>query len=84
MMFKVFTVYDSKAECYLPPIYVKSKGEVIRSIGELANNPEHNFGKYPEDYTLFEVGSWNDNDCKFDLLSTPNSMGVILEFKREK
>ena len=50
---------------------MKSKGEAIRAITAHVNDPEHNFCKYAEDFTLFELGSWDDSNCIFDLLKTP-------------
>lgn len=77
---KVFTVYDSKAEGYMNPFYVKSRGEAIRSFTEIANDKSHQIGKYPADFTLFELGEWDENTSKFTLHSTPTSIGLALDF----
>lgn len=81
MMLKVFGIYDSKAEAYLSPFFMKSKGEAIRALSNHVNDPQHNFCKYAEDFTLFELGTWNDSNAKFELLNTPHSVGVLIEFK---
>lgn len=83
MILRVFAIYDSKAEAYLPPFTMKSKGEAIRALSGLVNDAQHNFCKYAEDFTLFDIGSWDDTSCKYDLLSTPHSLGVLLEFKKD-
>ena len=83
MLLKVFGIYDSKAEAYLQPFFMKSKGEAIRALTALVNDKDHNFGKYSEDFTLFELGSWNDANATFEMLHTPHSMGVLMEFKKE-
>nr|WAE43877.1 MAG: nonstructural protein [Microviridae sp.] len=82
MIVKVFGIYDSKAEAYLQPFFMKSAGEAIRAITDLVNDDKHNFGKYSADYTLFQLGSFDDATAKFDMLLTPHSLGVLLEFKR--
>jgi len=82
MILKVFGIYDSKAEAYLSPFMMKSKGEAIRAIQNHIEDKEHNFHKYAEDFTLFELGSWDDQTAKYELHSTPKSMGVFIEFKR--
>lgn len=82
MLVKVFGIYDSKAEAYLPPFFMKSKGEAIRAITAHVSDPQHNFCKYAEDFTLFELGSWDDSTGVFTLLNAPHSLGVLLEFKR--
>lgn len=82
MLMKVFTVYDSKVEAYLPPLFYKSRGEFLRAFTEAVSDPKSNLGKYPGDYTAFEVGTWDDSNCKFTLHVTPESLGVGVEFVR--
>ncbi|QGH72845.1 MAG: DNA binding protein [Microviridae sp. ctjyu33] len=82
MILKVFTVYDSKVEAFLPPFFMKSKGEAVRGFTEVCNDSKSNFFKYPEDYTLFEVGSFDDATGKFDLHKTLVSIGLGVEFKK--
>ena len=62
---------------------MKSKGEAIRAITAHVNDSQHNFCKYAEDFTLFELGSWDDSNCIFDLLKTPYSLGVLIEFRKD-
>lgn len=81
-MLKMFTVYDSKVNAYLNPIFLRSKGEAIRVFTETVNSSDHMIAKNPEDYTLFELGSWDECSCKFVLNSTPISVGLALEFVR--
>ena len=82
MLMKIYSVYDSKVEAYLPPLFYKSKGEFLRAFAEAANDVKSNIGKYPADYTAFELGSWDDSSSSFDLHKTPLSLGVALEFVR--
>lgn len=82
MIFKVFAIFDSKVEAYLQPFLLKSKGEAIRAITALCDDPQHNFSKYASDFTLFDLGTWDDATAKFDLLITPYSLGVLQEFKK--
>lgn len=80
MLLKVFTVYDSKAEAYLQPFYGKSRGEALRSFIEAANDKQSNIGKYPEDFTLFDLGEFDDSNCTFNLLSVSVPLGRAIEF----
>lgn len=82
MILKVFGIYDSKVEAFLPPFMMKSKGEAIRALSSHVNDPQHNFCKYSEDFTLFELGSWDDSNAKYSLLETPHSLGLLIEFKQ--
>jgi hypothetical protein len=79
----VYVVYDSKAEAYLNPLFFQSKGVAIRSFTEAANDKESQMGKYPGDYTLFELGSYDPLTAKFDLHASPVSVGVAIEFVKQ-
>ena len=78
MIMKVFSVYDSKVEAYLPPLFYKSKGGFLRAFGEACNDSKSSIGKYPADYTAFELGTWDDNTAKFVPHATPLSLGEVL------
>lgn len=79
MLQGVFSVFDSKAAAYLPPFYAPTAGSALRSFMDAISKADHPFGKYPEDYTLFELGSFDDSTGKFDCLSTPVSRGTAIE-----
>ena len=81
MILKLFSIYDSKVEAYLPPVYFKSKGEFLRAFAEACNDVKSNIGKYPADYTAFELGDWDDGTCSFKFHTAPISLGTAIEFK---
>jgi len=82
MLLCVFSVYDSAAECYMQPFFQQTKGQAIRAFTDAVNDPSHAFARYPDDYTLFELGSYDDSKGAFMMLNTPKSIGVAVEFKR--
>lgn len=59
----LFTVYDEKAEVYLPPFFVPTIGIATRAFTDSINSGEHHFGKHPADYTLFQIGEFDDHDA---------------------
>lgn len=80
MILNIFSVFDSKAEAFMSPFFMNSKGSAIRAFTEISHDKTHAFGKNPEDFTLFHLGSWNDSSASFDLLATPASLGLAIEF----
>lgn len=80
MILKMYSVFDSKVGAYLTPQYFRSNGEAIRAFTAAANASDHDFHKYASDYTLFEIGAFHDDTCTVNMLSTPKSLGVALEF----
>ena len=83
MRHKLFSVYDSAAEAYLPPFILPNVQMAQRIFGDCINSPEHQFSKHPEDYTLFELGIFDDETGKHELQRTPKSLGLGLEYVRQ-
>ena len=78
-MQKLYTVYDEKAEAFLPPFFVPAHGLALRAFKDCVNSKDHQFGKHPSDYTLFYLGDWDDVTCEFDI-GTRRSLGNGVEF----
>lgn len=77
---KCFSVYDSKAEAYLPPFFSKTTGLALRSFETAANKADHDFHDHAGDYTLFELGSFNEQTAEFTALKSPHNLGTALTF----
>lgn len=84
MQIKMFTVYDSKAEAYLPPFYMQSTGQAVRSFEDTVNDTAHSMHKHASDYTLFEIGHYDDSTAQVDMLKTPISLGTALEHQTQQ
>lgn len=54
------SVFDLKVNAYMPPFYVRSKLEAVRSFSDAVGDATSQFCKHPEDYTLFQLGWFND------------------------
>ena len=79
-MLKVFTVYDNKAEAYLQPFFMRTKGEAIRAFADSVNDPNHMFNRHPEDFTLFELGEFDSAKALFSCGLAPASLGTAIEW----
>lgn len=80
MILGIYAVYDSGVGAWMSPMYMRNRGEATRWWQEVCNNPESRLNKHPSDYTLFELGTYNDLDASFDLMCSPSKVGVALEF----
>lgn len=67
MQLLVFTVYDKAVGAFLPPFYVRSKGEALRSFTEACNDRSHQFFKHSSDYTLMWCGEFDDQSGLFSV-----------------
>jgi hypothetical protein len=82
-MLHIFSIYDTKANAYLQPFIMPTVSEATRLFGDCVTNPEHPFGKHPEDYSLFLAGTFNVQSGKFEMLETLNCLGQALQFTNE-
>lgn len=83
MIYDLFAVYDQKADAHLPPFILPTVAMGKRIFADCVNSPEHQFGKNPEDYTLFRLGQFDDQDGQFLLERAKQSLGNGLEFLRQ-
>lgn len=80
MRFKLFSIYDSKAEAHLPPFSFAATGMAVRAFADMANDPQHQVGRHPEDYTLFELGTFDDEHALVEMYPAKQSLGNALEY----
>jgi len=84
MKSKIFTTYDSKAEAYLQPFFMGTRGEAIRGWQTVVNDPKTQFNKYPSDFTLFEIGEYDETTGEITAHTAKVSLGVALEFLKQE
>lgn len=58
-MMGIFSVYDMAAKRYLEPFFAPTMEFAIRGFREACETPGHQFSKFPEDYTLYQLGEFD-------------------------
>jgi len=76
----VYAVHDIKAEAYLQPFFAQTNGLAIRMFQQAANDQDHQFWKYAEDYTLFYIGIWDDSAGVLHSV-TKEPLGSALQYR---
>lgn len=84
MKLEIFAVYDSKAEAYITPFFQPKTNQAKRVFQNASQDIKHAFGRNPEDYTLFHLGSWDDDTALLKPNKTPESLGLALEYQTMK
>lgn len=82
MVTKLYVVYDEKALVYKYPQFQRSAGEAIRSFTLAVQDQNTEIGKFPEDFTLYEVGAFDDQNAQFESLPNPVNLGKGLQYVR--
>ena len=79
MIHKLFTIYDEKAGAHLPIFSLPAEGMATRTFTDCINSADHQFGQHPADYTLFNIGNFDDITAEI-LLHDKRSLGNGVEF----
>lgn len=79
MKTRIYTIYDCKTEAYDKPFYSLGDGEAFRMLYRTILKGENNFADYPEDYTLFWIGVYDDETGSIDPASAKISLGTCLD-----
>lgn len=84
MITYAFSVYDKKVGAFMPPFFVRSRGEAIRSFGDACNGAQAPFGRHGEDFALFQLGHFDDATGLFtSAKSEPTPIVSALEMQQE-
>lgn len=54
----MFSIKDHKAGAFITPFFLPNEAMAIREFEHCCNDPEHQFQRYPQDYTLFHLGEF--------------------------
>ena len=84
MKINIFAIHDSKAEAYLPPFNLPNTQMAVRTFTDCVNSDDHAFAQHPEDYTLFQLGEFDDSNGKITLMQTKMPIGNGLDFYKPK
>jgi hypothetical protein len=69
VIFNVYSILDSKSHVYSPPFLSRHTGEALRSFTDLVNDDRSTVSKYPGDFQLVQISTFDDE------------LGVFMEVK---
>jgi len=77
----MFSVYDSKARVYGNPFMSPRQETAVRDFTAAVRDSSTQLNKFPEDFTLVEIGEFDDETCTFTLHQNPIPLGLANQFK---
>lgn len=74
MKYVICSVYDRAAEMYGRPMFMPAVGSAIRSFSDEINRAaaDNEMYKHPDDYDLYQFGSFDDSDGTFSVVPKPS------------
>lgn len=77
---KIFSVYDEASEAYMMPFYSWQNASAIRAVVQQMQDPQSMLSLHPKDFSLYHMGSFNDQDGKIDAISPPILIGRLTDY----
>lgn len=81
MKLKIFAVYDIAVGAYMQPFFLQSRGQALRAWLDTCSDPKTNMWAHPADYTLFEIGEYDESEGILTSYSVKTSLGSALEMR---
>lgn len=82
MNLHVMAVYDKKGRCYAQPFFSAHPDVGLRSFAAAVNTPSSAPSHNPEDFSLFLLGTFNDDTGRFNLTENPVVVAEAINLKR--
>ncbi len=67
----ICSIYDTAIQAYMRPYTAQTPGEATRMFTDEVQRPDSPMGKHPEDYALFQLAEFNDNEGTITSPLTP-------------
>lgn len=77
---KVFSIYDSKAEAFLQPFFSPTAATAVRGFERAAQDESTDFHRYAGDYSLFEIGEWDQSQGTWIAHEAKINLGLASQF----
>lgn len=58
-MLHVYAVLDKAVDAFMPPFFVRSQGEAVRTFADAVNDKSSPFFKHVSDFELFKIGTFD-------------------------
>lgn len=81
MKLHILSVHDSKAEAFIQPFFAQTVAVGLRMFEAASNDTNTDFNRFAGDYTLFELGTFDQITGQLEMLKTPNNLGLALQFR---
>lgn len=77
---KIFAVWDNKAEAFMQPFFSDTVGLALRAFQNNIENPESIMNKYPNDFCLYEIGTFDEASGIIENHEQNKNLGMAIEY----
>ena len=81
----MYSIFDKKSLIYHPPQFCHNTGHALRHFqSQLNSNQKTVMSDYPEDFDIYEVGSYNDQSGEIEPSKKPQHVCNMAELLDNK
>lgn len=84
MRFQLCSLYDMKVRVFMRPFTVAHVSMAQEALASAVNDPEHPCSAHPEDYTLFHIGTFDDDTGRIDSFSQPVHVALASSYQKKE
>lgn len=84
MKLKLIAIRDRQLDAYMQPFAMQSLGQAIRGFRDEINNPQSELYKHPEDYDLYHLADFNQEDGIIKVLDRPTQIAIGSNLRETK
>lgn len=81
MLVNLYSVFDQKAEAYLPPFCSQNDATATRQFSNAVSLEDHDFHNHAEDYSLWIIGTFDQ--AKGLLIKQDNALHTCIAYAHE-
>lgn len=82
MKLEIMSVLDKKARVYCTPFFVTHLAIAVRTFTMGANKPDTNVWAHPEDFALYHLGTFDDENAGCTLHDHPHFVAEAMHLKK--
>lgn len=77
MKMQMYAVKDSKAGIFHPPLFAHNAPHALRMCSSVLDNEESQFAKWPADFQIYHIGSFDDQSGDIEPIAPQMICGFI-------
>ncbi len=81
MKLQAYSIHDQAAKAFINPFFMHNDGLAIRAFSDNVNSKDdNNIAKHPDQFTLYHLGSFDDEKGALIENDSPRSLGNGITF----
>lgn len=77
----IFSVYDMKSKVFSIPFFSVNQATALRDFERACRDVNSDLNAFPNDFSLYELGSFDDNTGLISTHTQPDYLALAAQFK---